>query len=131
MINTKDMINISKLLTILILSISILIPINSYSNTKYNYLLTIPCIDINTRQITTVGIQTISVEESQLWLTFVLGNTSRETLVEYIQANDKSVPIPQLRKFLDYVNYACSPVVKKLIDNGGKGYHVEQIGPSA
>lgn len=122
---------INKLLTILILTISILIPINSYSNTKYNYLLTIPCIDINTRQITTVGIQTVSVEESQLWLTFVLGNTDRETLVEYIQANDKSVPIPQLRKFLDYVTFACTPVVKKLIDSGGKGYLLEQIGPSA
>lgn len=128
MINTKD---ITKLLTILILTISILIPINSYSNTNYNYLITIPCIDINTRQITTVGIQTISVEESQLWLTFVLGNTDRETLVEYIQNNDKSVPIPQLRNFLDYVNYACTPVVNKMIEKGVPGYHVEQIGPSA
>lgn len=128
MINTKD---ITKLLTILILTISILIPINSYSNTKYNYLLTIPCMDIPNRQITTVGIQTVSVEESQLWLTFVLDSTTRETLVEYIQVNDKSVPIPQLRKFLDYVTNMCSPVVKKLIDSGNKGYHVEQIGQGA
>ncbi|MCA9313058.1 hypothetical protein KDA08_01895, partial [Candidatus Saccharibacteria bacterium] len=120
-----------KLLTILILTISILIPINSYSNTKYNYVITIPCIDINTRQLLTVDINTKSVQDTQHWLTFVLNGTNREQVVEIIQKDNPSVPIEPVQFFVDFVNSACTPVVNKMIEKGVPGYHVEQIGLSS